>query len=65
MTAAFKILKAMEEKFCCWDLDKDSILQMGTLKYHGEQERHIPIIYGDYFFVEAIHKLTGSSFKIW
>jgi unsaturated chondroitin disaccharide hydrolase len=65
VTAAFKILKAMEEKFCCWDLDKDSILQMGTLKYHGEQERHIPIIYGDYFFVEAIHKLTGSSFKIW
>lgn len=64
-TAAVQILKAMEEKFCCWDLDKDSILQMGTLKYQGEQERHIPIIYGDYFFIEAIHKLAGNSFRIW
>ena len=63
--AAVQILKAMEENFCCWDLDKDSILQMGTLKYQGEQERHIPIIYGDYFFIEAIHKLAGNSFSIW
>lgn len=64
-TAAGKILMAMEEKFCNWNVDEDSILQMGTERYHGEEGRHIPIIYGDYYFIEAISKLNGNQFHIW
>ena len=63
--AAVNILQAMEEKFCDWDTSTDAILGMGTERYHGEQGRHIPIIYGDYFFVEAIAKLTGRWTRSW
>lgn len=63
--AAGRLLMEMEEHFCCWDEDKDSILQMGTEKYHSKEGRHIPIIYGDYYFIEAISKLNGNKFQIW
>lgn len=63
--AAVRVLKAMDQSFCNWDLEQDSILQMGTEQYHGEKGRHIPIIYGDYFFIEAIYKLTGQTFLFW
>ncbi len=63
ISAAIKILKAMEEKFCNWEENEDSILQMGTEMY--TRGIHIPIIYGDYFFAEAISKLKGSEFNPW
>ena len=63
ITAAIKILKAMEEKFCNWEENEDSILQMGTEMY--TKGIHMPIIYGDYFFAEAIAKLRGSEFNPW
>lgn len=63
--AAINILKAMEEKFCDWSDNEDSILQMGTERYHTETARHIPIIYGDYYFAEAIYKLKGFDILFW
>ena len=64
--AAFRILQAMEEKWCDWDPNRDSILQMGTAAYHDRpSELHVPIIYGDYFFIEAILRLMGKDFLIW
>lgn len=64
---AIKLLKAMEEKFCDWSEEEDSIVQMGTERYHGKDGKgiHIPIIYGDYFFVEALFKLRGNEFIPW
>ena len=63
ITAAVKLLKAMEKEWCDWSEQEDSILQMGTEAYnHGV---HMPIIYGDYFFAEAILKLRGSDFMPW
>lgn len=63
--AAVKMLKALEENFCNWEEDEDSILQMGTEAYHREEGKHIPIIYGDYYFVEAIYKLKGNTTLFW
>ena len=63
LSAAINILREMEQKWCDWSKAEDSILQMGSLMY--EREYHMPIIYGDYFFVEAILKLKGSSFLAW
>jgi len=69
MNAAVNMLKAIEEKFCNWEENEDSILQMGTELYHAknpEKQIHLPIIYGDFFFVEAISKLKNSNdFLIW
>ena len=68
MEAAIKILKATDSRFCNYGKDEDSIVQMGSERYpvNGDMSGvHIPIIYGDFFFAEAILKLKGSKFLIW
>jgi unsaturated chondroitin disaccharide hydrolase len=64
LDAALNILKAMEEKFCDWNENTDCILGMGTEAYNFGQ-KHIPIIYGDYYFVEALYKLRGNELLFW
>lgn len=59
-----KMLAALEKE-CCWDPEKDSILQRGTGAYGRDADAHIPIIYGDYFFTEGILRLMGKDFLIW
>ena len=63
LSSALNILKAMENRWCDWNEDEDSILQMGSEAY--TRGIHMPIIYGDMFFTEAILKLRGVSFLIW
>ena len=64
---ALKLLQAMEERFCDWSEEEDAVVLMGTERYHGKNGKgiHIPIIYGDYFFAEALLKLRGSDFLPW
>lgn len=65
---AVKILKAIDERCCDYSEDTDSLVGMGTEFYPKKGETkgiHIPIIYGDFFFVEAMLKLKGSEFLIW
>ena len=62
LNAAINLLKAAECNWCNWDENEDSILQNGTVRYGTEPE---PIIYGDFFFTEAILKLKGSEFLPW
>ena len=67
--AAVCILKACADHFCDFDPSTDMLVQMGSERYphneQGFQGLHIPIIYGDFFFAEAILKLRGSEFLIW
>lgn len=63
LQSALKILIAMEKNWCDFSDENDSILQMGSESY--THAIHIPIIYGDYFFVEAILKLRGNDFLPW
>ncbi len=63
LTAAINILKAMEKNWCDFSETEDSILQMGSERY--TKGIHMPIIYGDYYFVEAILKLKGTDFLAW
>ena len=63
---AVNILKAIEAAHCNWDSAADGMVNMATAQYHGKlDERHLPIIYGDYFFMEAVNYLRGSEIKIW
>jgi unsaturated chondroitin disaccharide hydrolase len=63
---ALNLLKAIESAHCNWDSPADGIVQMGTAQYHDKlEERHVSLIYGDYFFTEAIHRLCGLSLEIW
>lgn len=63
LTSALNILKAMEKNWCNWEESEDSILQMGS-GWYGKS-MHMPIIYGDYFFIEAMLKLKGEEFLPW
>ena len=62
---ALKILKAIEAKYCNWNPEEDSIVDFGSAKYHREEDREVPIIYGDYFFIEGVLRLLEKSFLIW
>lgn len=62
--AALRLLKALEEKRCNWSNDSDNILEKCTAAYH-DKEHEFSIIYGDYFFIEAIWKLTDQELFIW
>lgn len=65
MEYAFRSLKAVEERFCCWNPETDSIVSHGSARYDRESDREVPIIYGDYFLTEAILRLLGKDFLIW
>lgn len=62
--AAIRLLKALDEKSCSWDENRDNLLEKCTAAYH-DSKHEFPIIYGDYYFVEAIWKLTGQELFIW
>ncbi len=63
LTAAINILKAMDKAWCNWGEDDDGILHFGSLRYGREEHTHI--IYGDYYFAEAVTKLKGLDFLPW
>ena len=66
-TAALNILKACDAKFSNWDPEADSIVDGGTFFYHDPEGKNteIPIIYADYYFIEALLRLKGEALFIW
>jgi unsaturated chondroitin disaccharide hydrolase len=69
MGEAIKILKATDAHFCNYSDDEDALVLMGSERYPRDErfieKTHMPIIYGDFFFVEALFKLKGNDFLIW
>lgn len=62
--AAIKMLRVLDEQRSDWSDQTDAILLNGTGAYHSE-EHHFSIIYGDYYFMEAIFKLKGEDLFLW
>jgi len=63
---ALAILWATEAAHCDWQPSTDGLVRMATAQYHGKlEERHVSLIYGDYFFMEAVNRLCGSDLQIW
>lgn len=62
--AAIKLLKALTKAHCDFSEDTDSILLKCTGAYH-DREHEYPIIYGDFFFMEALFKLKGNDYFMW
>ncbi len=61
---ALELLKTLDAKRCCWDETRDELLEKCTAAYH-DKEHDFTIIYGDYYFIEAIYKLCGKELFIW
>ena len=62
--AAEKMLSALDGKDCDYDPSHDELLTRCTAAYH-DRDHEFPIIYGDYYYIEAIWKLTGRELFIW
>lgn len=65
--AAYRILRACEAKFANWDPEHDSIMTGGTYFYHDPtgENTEVPIIYADYYLMEAILRLKGKALFEW
>ena len=61
---AVKILKTIAETRADWSKNCDAIVQNCTAAYHDEKH-HFPMVYADYFFMEALYKLSGEENLIW
>lgn len=62
--AALTLLKTLADKRCNWDENIDNLLEKCTAAYH-DKEHEFSIIYGDYYFIEAIWKLMDKEIFIW
>lgn len=62
--AALKLLTTLDESRIDWSADTDHFLLYGTGAYHSKVHHH-PIIYGDYYFIEALFKLKGNDLYLW
>ena len=62
---AMKLLRAADEKYCNWNPQEDSIVAMGSGSYFTEHDRHVPIIYGDYYLIEAVLRLMEKDILLW
>lgn len=62
--AAVDMLKKLAGHRCNWTTDCDNILEKCTAAFH-DKDHEFAIIYGDYYFIEAIFKLTGEELFIW
>ncbi len=66
LAAALRMLNAMASLSADWTQNSFGILQKCTASYHDDGAgRHVNIVYGDYFFTEAIAKLAGTDPMFW
>ena len=62
---ALRLLQALDQKRSMWSPDVDPLLEKCTVAYHEPSGHEITIIYGDYYFIEAVMKLSGQELFIW
>jgi unsaturated chondroitin disaccharide hydrolase len=63
LNAALKMLRTLERRVD-WSEQSDALIQYGSASYHSNVHHH-PIIYGDFYFIEAVFKLKGNDLYLW
>ena len=64
LDAAVKMLKALADNSISWNEDEDHLLTKCSAAY-SDKRHEFSIIYGDYYYLEALMKLTGKELFIW
>ena len=66
LKAAEALLDGLIDLCCDWSKDTCGLLTKCTASYHDDAAGvHTNIVYGDYFFVEALAKLAGTDRMLW
>ncbi|MBD8068654.1 glycoside hydrolase family 88 protein [Bacillus sp. PS06] len=64
--AGVKILKSLYENYGDWDNQgQDGLILHGTSHYPEGKNIDVPLIYGDYYFVEGLSTLKGYKELFW
>jgi len=68
--AAINMLRKITEKACNFDPATDDMVGYGSISYPIDESTvkariHRSIIYGDFFYTEALLKIVGSEFFMW
>lgn len=64
--AGERILRSMYENCGAWDNQaEEGLILHGTSHYPERRNIDVPLIYGDYFFVEGLARLRGNSATFW
>ena len=64
LSPAVKLLKTLDHSRCDYTEECDCFLQNCSSAYHVKKH-HISIIYGDFFYMEALLKLKGDDLCLW
>lgn len=65
-SAGKKILQSLYENYGAWDdHSEEGLILHGTSHYPERRNIDVPLIYGDYFFVEGLARLKGDSSTFW
>lgn len=64
--AGERILRSLYENYGAWDDRKEEgLILHGTSHYPEQKNIDVPLIYGDYFFVEGLSRLRGNAVVFW
>ena len=61
---AVRLLQTLDRERCNWSQKTDHLLERCTVAYNGCQH-NIPLLYADYFFIEALLKLADQELFVW
>ena len=63
--AATRITRSLFESYGAWDTDEEALLLKATGNLPGKDNIEVPLIYGDYYFVESLVKLRRQEGLFW
>lgn len=63
--SAYKIVKSLTDNYSNLDNDKQCILNGGTGDFPKNLNVNVGLIYGDYFYMEAVSRLMGNTDIFW
>lgn len=63
---AIRILESLYRNYGSWDNhNEEGLIREGTSHYPENKNIDVPLIYGDYFFVEGLCRLRGAKTIFW
>ncbi|MNR60011.1 hypothetical protein D3C85_1814040 [compost metagenome] len=63
---ALKIMESLYRNYGTWDQpDEEGLLLHGTSNYPENRNIDVPLIYGDFFYVEALARLKEAGPFYW